>query len=332
MNTLRAYFISICILAVVTTCHGQATSELFEFEKDDILTYEITIDFTQNGRSDSYEDEQSYSNEIKIEGQYLLYLSLAVGENYGEYFELRLTYDSLKARFDSMIADSTTSLEILALHDRLQIYRNDSLIDLYDPVTANTAGTSELYQKLLFVGEPIVMLAYPSGEIFNLLENKNLYQMARELFNYPASGFLQISLPDQAQTGQAEWEEAVSGNSLAGFELEKSLPPLIFDYKLRKWDKITAINYSGELEIDDFTSSAGTPDFENRLMLSADLIEISKSGAVEFSTGRMISNDFTFDMKARLSLKGDEFKSFELFQDIVYKSNTRIRLINVIDQ
>lgn len=332
MRVFQGCSIFLCLLAVYVFCAGNAESASFEFEEGDTLSYEIAIDFTQTGRSDSYEDDQSYAIEIKIEGQYLLYLSVSAGENYGEYFELHLTYDSLRAKYDSRIADSTTSLEILALHDQLQIYRDDSLIDRYDPVKANTADADELFRKLLFIGEPISMLAYPSGEIFNLLENKNLYQMARELFNYPASGFLQISLPDQVQTGQAGWEEAVSGNSLAGFDLETSLPPLILDYKLAERDKITSINYSGELKIDDFTTSAASPDFENSLLLSADLIEISKAGAVTFSTGRMISNDYTFDMRARVNLKGDEFESFEIFQDLFYRSSTRIRLLDIINQ
>ena len=298
----------VLVLVIIPFLCVQAESQyLFDLEAGKKYNYRITIDLSQNSDLSSSNALQSRGENVSFGGAISMKYSLEVLENQdNDYAKIICRFDSLRANLKSRVDDIETSLSLEALKDDIRIYVNDSLVAVHSPNSLDTDGAGDFYDRLLFVGEDIVMLVYPDGEILNITENKNLWDQARDFIGLADEGFLQIIFPQNIRAGgTGRWEQTSEIRKLGDFKLKNRPDPLVTSYSLKSGNDKAQIIFSGSLNLDRFISETGVSDLDDEMTLEIVNLNLTKNGTAVFSSHRGVVEKLAYDM----SLKGELYLS-----------------------
>jgi len=280
---IRILFGSIAAIIIILPC---MLSGQFRFDLGDGQRWSYRIDIetekrVEISRSDGTPDSQKM---IFMNTDIALYLTIFVIENYdNEYALISCVYDSLSGSLKSGVDGTPTEIGLRAERDHIRLYQDDTLASEFTPGFTSDKEAAEFYEKLIFIGEDIRMLAYPTGEIINVTENKNLWQLAQEFTGGLGDGFLQVVFPENARAG-ANWEQAVSRDDFGGFELKQRFEPLLLQYRLPAGAE--TIEFKGELAIDSFSTAVEAPELSDELTLIINNYDRSAEGSAAFEGTR----------------------------------------------
>jgi hypothetical protein len=296
------------VLVIIPFLCLQAESQyLFDLEAGKKYVYRITIDLSQKSDLTSSNALQSGGKKVIFGGAISMKYSLEVVENQdNDYARIVCCFDSLRADLKSRVDNIETKLSLEALKDNIRIRINDSLIAIHSPNTPVTDGAGDFYERLLFVGEDIVMLAYPDGEILNITENKNLWDQAMDFIGLADEGFLQIIFPQSIKPGgSGRWEQSSEIKKLGDFKLKTRPDPLVTNYSLKGGTDRAEIKFSGELKLGRFISETGVSDLDDQMTLEVVNLDLDKNGSAVFSSRRGVIEKLSYDT----SLKGEFYLS-----------------------
>jgi hypothetical protein len=305
--------------AICTTAKGKSILE-FNLETGSKYSYKIAVDFTQRTIFETAADQISRGEVIELTGNIIWFETIFVAQNYNnDYAAISCRVDSLTANLKSSVDSVMTEIKIHALKDSIVITHNDSVLSVYDPEHSARDAASDLYERLLFVGEDIKMLVYPDGEIINITENKNLWQLMRELLALPDEGFLEVVLP---QT-QPKWEQTIEIDRLGDFELKDKPKPLVMNYRLSPVSG--QLDFSGGLFIRNLTSQVTIPGLDDEISLTLDNYAISKEGSALFSSnaGTLRKLEYTVSRNGNLMAKDVGQDQSQI--DLRSENNTRVQ-------
>ncbi|HER00020.1 MAG TPA: hypothetical protein ENO22_11835 [candidate division Zixibacteria bacterium] len=296
----------------------------FDLLKGRTFSYEIDISFSQESESESLTDPDSETETAELNGELTLFETITVAESIeGEYARIICRFDSLTGTIESRSGDAPVRLDIFSEKDHVIIYQDDSLVSEYTPQGGSSRGAADFYEKLLFIGEDIVMLVYPTGEIINITDHKNLWNLSRELLGQPGEGFLEIVFPET----QSRWEEAMKINSLGGFDLKDSPEPLILKYRIVQGRN--QVEFVGELFLRQFSTEANVAELEDKLNLTLDNYQITRSGSGSFSSqaGTLERLEYTISQIGNIVLKGTNSGDFSIRMRTDFQSRIIYRLV-----
>ncbi|NIP43988.1 MAG: hypothetical protein GWO41_02990, partial [candidate division Zixibacteria bacterium] len=286
--------------------------------------YQITISFSQETQSESLTDQNTGTANAQLTGELNLFETISVTESIeGEYARIICRFDSLTGTIESIADGASASLEIFSEKDHVIIYQDDSLVSEYTPQGGPNRGAADFYEKLLFIGEDIGMLVYPSGEIINITENKNLWNLSRDLLGFPGEGFLEIVFPEN----RSRWEETFEISTLGGFDLQDSPEPLIIQYRITEGRN--NVEFEGELFLRQFNSEANVAELENELNLTLNNYQVSKSGSGSFSTnaGTLERLVYSISQIGDIILKGKNSEEYSIRMRTDFESRITYQLI-----
>lgn len=298
----------ILILVIIPFLGLQAESQyLFNLEAGKKYNYRITIDLSQNSDLSSSTALQSKGEKVSFGGAISMKYSLEVLENQdNDYAKIICRFDSLRADLKSRVGDIETRLSLDAHKDDIRIQINDSLVAVHSPDSLDTRGASDFYERLLFVGEDVIMLVYPDGEILNITENKNLWDLALDFIGLADEGFLQIIFPQNIKAGgTTRWEQSSEIKKLGDFRLKTRPDPLVTSYSLMSGNDRAQIEFSGSLTLDRFISETGVSDLDDEMTLEIVNLKLAKNGSAVFSSRRGAIEKLAYD----ISLKGELYLS-----------------------
>ncbi len=302
------------ILVLIPFLNLRAENQyLFKLEAGKKYNYRIIIDLSQNADLSSSNALKSSGENVSFGGAISMTYSLEVLENQdNDYAKIICRFDSLVADLKSRVDNIETRLSLEALKDDIRIRINDSLMAVHSLDSLDTDGAGDFYERLLFVGEDIVMLVYPDGEILNVTENKNLWDQARDFIGLADEGFLQIIFPQNIKTnGTTRWEQSSEIRKLGDFKLKTRPDPLVTSYSLQSGNDKAQIKFSGSLTLDRFISETGVSDLDDEMTLEIVNLKLAKSGAAIFSSRRGIIEKLAYD----ISMKGEFYLSGSGLED-----------------
>ncbi len=252
--------LAMCLLPLLS-----ATAQ-FDLSDGQRWPYRIDIETEKRVEMRSGDDRVSAANNIFLNSDIDLYLTILVIENYdNEYALISCVYDSLRGQLKSSVDGTITEVGVRAMRDHIRIYQNDTLVSEFTPGFMSGEQAADFYEQLIFIGEDIRMLVYPTGEIINITENKNLWQMAQEFSGGLGDGFLQVVFPENIAAGSGPgWEQAIARNQFGGFELKQRFEPLLLQYRMATGG---SFNIRGSLAVDSFYSEVSTPELADELTL-----------------------------------------------------------------
>ncbi|MBD3216895.1 MAG: hypothetical protein GF310_01370 [candidate division Zixibacteria bacterium] len=319
-------FIAAILLTVtaLTTFAPAQSIPIFDLSEEIEYNYEINISFTRESNFESSSEQFSENQNARMEGSLTLFETVSVVENFeDEYARIACRFDSLSGRIESVSDGTPSAIEIFSERDHVLIYRNDSLISEYTPQGGSNRAAYDFYERLLFLGEDIIMLVYPNGEIINITENKNLWNLSRDLLGMPGGGFLEIVFPE----GQSQWEGALEISRLGDFDLQKSPEPLIIEYNLGS--NLNNLEFEGDLFLRQFNSEATVSELDDKLTLILDNYQIKKSGSASFSpsAGTLEKMDYSISRIGNVTLKGRDSEDYSIRMRIDAQSKVVYTLI-----
>ena len=312
------FFLQLCNFA-----EAQSTPE-FDIREGREFVYQIIISFSQETQSESVADQNPETKNAQLTGELNLIETITVTESVeDEYARINCRFDSLTGIIKSVADGKSASLEIFSEKDHVIIYQDDSLVSEYTPQGGPNRGAADFYEKLLFIGEDIGMLVYPSGEIINVTENKNLWNLSRDLLGFPGEGFLEIVFPGN----RSRWEETLEISNLGGFELQDSPEPLIIQY--RTSDGRKRVEFDGELFLRQFSSEVNVAELEDELNLTLSNYQVSKSGSGSFSgnAGTLEQLEYSISQIGNIILKGKNSEEYSIRMSTDFDSRIIYQLI-----
>jgi hypothetical protein len=272
----------------------------FDLETGKTFSYKTTIDFTQRTIFETAADQISRGEVIELNGNITWFETIFIIQNYNnDYAAISCRVDSLTANLKSSVDSIMSEIKIHAFKDSVVIMHDDSVLSVYDPEHSARDAASDFYERLLFVGEDIKMLVYPDGEIINITENKNLWQLMRELLALPDEGFLEVVFPQN----QSRWEQTIEIDRIGDFELKDKPKPLVMNYRLSP--SSGQIDFSGSLFIRNLSSEVTIPGLNDEISLTLDNFAISKEGTAMFSNnaGTLRKLEYTVSRNGNLTAK-----------------------------
>jgi hypothetical protein len=315
--------ILLTVTALTTFARAQSIPK-YDLSEGMEYNYEINISFSRESYFESTSGQFSENQGARLEGSLTLFKTVSVAENFeNEYARMVCRFDSLSGKIESISDGTPSTVEIFSERDHVLIYQNDSLISEYTPQGGSNRAASDFYEKLLFLGEDITMLVYPNGEIINITDNKNLWNLSRDLLGMPGEGFLEIVFPE----GQSQWEEALEINELGDFDLQKTPEPLIIKYDLSS--NGNNLEFMGDLFLRRFSSEATVSELDDQLNLTLDNYQIKKSGSASFSpsAGTLEKLDYSISHIGNITLKGRDTKDYTIRMRIDDQSKIVYKLL-----
>lgn len=304
------------ILIIIPFLYAHAQSQyLYDLQAGKKYNYRISIDLSQNSDLSSSNALQSRGEKISFDGLISMIYSLEVIENQdNDYAKIICRFDSLRADLHSDVNGIETSMSLEALKDDIKIHVNDSLVAVHSPHALDSDGAGDFYERLLFVGEDIIMLVYPDGEIINITENKNLWDQAMDILGLADEGFLQIIFPaDIKFDGTTRWEQSSEIKKLGDFKLKNRPEPLVTRYSLKHGTDRREIEFSGNLRLDRFISETGVSTLDDQMTLEIVNLDLGKNGSAVFSSRRGVIEKLTYDtyLKGEMYLSGSGLEEYQ---------------------
>ncbi len=317
-NIKTALLLTIIFYAVLATSAQTASAVEFNLETGKVYSYRVDIDLSNRTIFETAADQISRGEVIELSGNITWFETIFVIENYNnDYASISIRVDSLDAILKSSVDSVMSRIKIHALKDSIVIMRNDSVVSVYDPEHSGRDAASDFYERLLFVGEYMKMLVYPDGEIINITENKNLWQLSQDLIGLPGEGFLEVVFPQN----QAKWEQTIEVANIGDFELSNKPSPLVMNYSLKP--STGQIDFSGSLFIRKLSSQVTIPGLNDEISLTLDNFAITKEGNASFSNtaGTLQKLEYTLSQNGNLEANdvGPEQSLIDLRSENVIK-------------
>lgn len=298
---IRFVFSLLVTLSAVFCLSAQAASvREFNLETGKTYSYKVSIDLGNRTIFETAADQISRGEVIELSGNITWFETIFVIQNFNnDYASISIRVDSLSANLKSSVDSAMSEIEIHALKDSVVIMQNDSVVSIYDPEHSAKDAASDFYEKLLFVGEDMKMLVYPDGEIINITENKNLWQLSRALIGLPGEGFLEVVFPQN----QAKWEQTIEIDNIGDFELKSKPSPMVMNYSLSPASG--QIDFSGSLFIRKLSSQVTIPGLNDEINLTLNNFAITKEGNALFSkaAGTLKKLEYTLSQNGNLAAK-----------------------------
>ena len=299
---------------MLSSAYAQTSDAIgFNLKAGETINYKIDIAFTQENLYESFNEIKSEDGNLLIEGNIELYESISVLECDDDYSKIVCCYDSLTANLRSRMDDSLTIISVDASKDNIRITQNDSVVAGYTTGSASSGAAYDFYDKLLFIGEDIIMLVYPDGEIMNITENKILWEMAHELIGLTDEGFLEIIFPQGiTRNRSASWEQSIAIDKLGDFKLKDKPEPLIMHYTAENQSD-SRIEFEGVLLLDMFETGLSVADLADEISLGIKDLKIAKKGSAVFSSRRGIlqSMKYKTEKSGEITLLGTGLESYK---------------------
>lgn len=295
-----AFLLTIIFCAVLATSARTASALEFNLETGKVYSFRVDIDLSNRTIFETAADQISRGEVIELSGNITWFETIFVIENFNnDYASISIRVDSLDAILKSSVDSVMSGIKIHALKDSIVIMRDDSVVSIYDPEHSGKDAASDFYERLLFVGEYMKMLVYPDGEIINITENKNLWQLSRDLIGLPGEGFLEVVFPQN----QAKWEQTIEVANIGDFELSNKPSPLVMNYSLKP--STGQIDFSGSLFIRKLSSKVTIPGLNDEISLTLDNFAITKEGNASFSktAGTLQKVEYTLSQNGNLDAK-----------------------------
>jgi len=313
-----------------STVNAQTSEGIrFNLKAGETINYRIDIAFTQDNIYESFSEVKSDDGHILIEGNIELYESISVLECDDDYSKIVCRYDSLMANLRSRTDDSATIISVEAGKDNIRITQNGSEVAGYIAGSASSGAGYDFYDKLLFIGEDIIMLVYPDGEIMNITENKILWEMAHELIGLTDEGFLEIIFPQgMTRNRRVSWEQSIAIDKLGDFKLKDKPEPLIMHYTAEnKAD--SRIEFDGVLLLDMFETGVSVADLADEISLGIKDFKVAKKGSAVFSGRRGIlqSMKYKTEKSGEITLLGTGLESYKTGLSVQFTSQVSYSLL-----
>ena len=291
--------IKICIFLIVLGIYPQISTAMeFDFSEGAVYQYQISIHISQDNLFTSANNVESDSGQLNMEADFLLYQTIEVLEDAADgYAKINCSFDSLNGRISSLSAEIPSTINIKVQRDSIEIRMADSLVGVYPPQTVADQVTLDYYERLLFIGEPIELAVYPTGEIININTNKNLWQQASDFIGLNGGSLLQITLPETS--ADKRWIQSVEIENLGLIKLKKPLEPLELTFNHKP--ELNRFAFAGLLEINNYIAPATITELDDEFQIAINNMILSRNGEAAYHGHEIIIDKMEF----KTSLTGD---------------------------
>lgn len=282
----------------------------FDYSEGAVYRYQISINLTQDNIFISTDNVAADSGQLTLKSDFLLCLTIRVLENVeGDYARISCTYDSLSGRIASTDGEIPEAINIKVLRDSIEIRLAESLVAVYPPQSEADQTVRDYYERLLFIGEPIELTVYPTGEIININTNKNLWQQAHDFIGLNGEGILNIKLPDNSDNNR--WVQSIDIQSLGMIKLKKAVDPLELTFTNNPGAQ--RIEFAGLLEINNYITPATIMDLNDEFRISINNTVLSRNGSAAYHGRKIIIDKLEFKtaLTGDITLNGENNTSYQ---------------------
>jgi len=178
------------------------------------------------------------------------------------------------------------------------------------------------------LGADIIMLVYPTGEIANITENKNLWEAYRDFLGLSADGLWQVVFPEGNSAGKKSWDRFLEITRLGAFQLKQGLT-LKAVYHTENTFAPDKITFSGRLNLPDFQTGAELAELEDNLELTMRdcLVYMDGSAAYSLQQGAITGMEYSWGLKGLIDLQGSGREKYETEMLLDLEGKVRYQLI-----